>query len=137
MLSRITGIITLLFHVGYASSFSAIPDLGLAGRLSGVMDITIRPEQLALELVHDLEYSFERFTKEAEFMRQFQGPVACDACSVILGPVDAFLTNEVVIGALEAFATEFCVFMKIEQGDRAVCSGGVKLMTPSVLGAIV
>ena len=50
--------------------------------------------------------------------------------------VDGFLTNSITDAVLDFIAIEVCDFVNVEGGDRSVCQGGVKIMTPFFMAAI-
>ena len=93
----------------------------------------MNPRDLALGLVNEVEYGFFHFSKYTEFTRHLQGPVSCETCSVIADKVGSFLTAALTDDVLDFIAIEICDLANVEGGERDVCQGAVKLMSPFVL----
>jgi hypothetical protein len=69
-------------------------------------------------------------------MEYYQSKLTCDLCQTALVAPDFLLTNKEIRKALDFIATEICVKMGIEGGERSVCSGAVKMMADELLPAI-
>lgn len=83
-----------------------------------------------------LEYNMNSMSKAASPLEDYQSRVSCDLCKASLVTPDFILENKQFRKVLEFIATEVCVKMGIEGGERSVCKGGVDLMAESLLPAL-
>ena len=88
------------------------------------------------DLMKSLEYNLHLLTQATSPMEYYQSKLSCDLCQAALVTPDFILENKEIRIALDYLATEICVNMGIEGGERSVCAGAVKIMADELLPSI-